>query len=555
MLRLSFAFVCVSSAILSAATAQTQLFTKSGVGNDQLGATIDNAGDVDGDGRPDLIYGAPSSDPAQLGYAEIVSPATGVVLRHWDGTVVGGQFGLEVANVGDYDGDGCDDLAIASEIFGPGTFLPGRLRVYSGSSGTLLVDLHGSNYGAQAFGASVAGIGDLDGDGKTELLVGAWDTALDGRAYVISSIDSHAIYTFDAVNVFDAFGFRVAAVGDVDGDHVPDFAISAPQVVFSPGPGYVNVYSGRTGGILRTFAGNGGFMGKDLFGQDMRAAGDVDGDGVTDLIIGASGQSPAGYVRVYSLRTGALLHEFTPPVLHDQLGVVVSGAGDVDGDGHADLVVVDSTSHSVSVRSGASGAELYHFTPAFVGTGDIYDAVDLGDVDGDGHSDFAISQSSPNGAQTPGRVQVYRGFDCPITLYCTAKVNSAGCTPSISFSGAPSASSPSGFVIRATGELNNKLGSFFYSLAGEQAVPFLGGTLCVKLPIKRTGIVASGGNPPPNDCSGSYSIDFNAYRASGVDPLLVVGASVSGQFWSRDPGFAAPNNSDLTAGVHFTICQ
>jgi len=96
---------------------------------------------------------------------------------------------------------------------------------------------------------------------------------------------------------------------------------------------------------------------------------------------------------------------------------------------------------------------------------------------------------------------------------------------------------------------------FFYSRAGQQSVPFQGGVLCVKLPIRRTAVQGSGGNPPPNDCSGSFALDFNAYIASGVDPALVQGAAFDGQYWSRDPGFAPPNNVGLTDALRFTICE
>ncbi len=89
---------------------------------------------------------------------------------------------------------------------------------------------------------------------------------------------------------------------------------------------------------------------------------------------------------------------------------------------------------------------------------------------------------------------------------------------------------------------------------GEQAVPFQGGTLCVKVPLKRTHLQSSGGNPPPNDCSGNYSLDFNAYIATGVDPALIAGARIDGQYWAREPGFAPPDNTSLTDAIHATIC-
>jgi hypothetical protein len=143
--------------------------------------------------------------------------------------------------------------------------------------------------------------------------------------------------------------------------------------------------------------------------------------------------------------------------------------------------------------------------------------------------------------------------------YCTAKTNSAGCAPAIGHGGPnpPSAGAfVNGCVIYATGNLNNKPGLLFYSKTGYQAVPFQGGLLCVVPPIKRTPVVGSGGTPPPAiDCTGLLSQDFNAFIATGVDPgLQVPGQSVWAQWWSRDPGFPAPNNTNLSNALSFTIC-
>ncbi|HVS10016.1 MAG TPA: hypothetical protein VMS76_09080 [Planctomycetota bacterium] len=135
--------------------------------------------------------------------------------------------------------------------------------------------------------------------------------------------------------------------------------------------------------------------------------------------------------------------------------------------------------------------------------------------------------------------------------YCTAKTNSAGCVPSITASGMVSASAGSGFTLTTKNLLANKFGIYFYSKGGQQLVPFQGGTLCTKAPLVRTMLQNSGGMPP---CGGSFQIDFNAYIASGKDPGLVAGQQVWVQTWSRDPGFAPPNNTSLSDAVTFTIC-
>ncbi len=137
-------------------------------------------------------------------------------------------------------------------------------------------------------------------------------------------------------------------------------------------------------------------------------------------------------------------------------------------------------------------------------------------------------------------------------VYCTSKLNSLGCLPRMGFSGVPSASSPTPFTILASSVLNQRNGVFFYGLSGPAAAPFQGGLKCVASPTRRTGTLNSGGTPPfANDCSGVYGFEFNAWIASGADPSLVPGASVRGQFWSRDP--AASFGVGLSEAIEFLI--
>jgi hypothetical protein len=144
-------------------------------------------------------------------------------------------------------------------------------------------------------------------------------------------------------------------------------------------------------------------------------------------------------------------------------------------------------------------------------------------------------------------------------VYCTAKVNALGCTPSIGSVGIASATAPNGHVISASQVRNNKNGLLFYGVNGRASTPFQGGTLCVNAPIRRTGAINSGGNPiPANDCSGVYSIDMNTFAQSAGPPvplaaLKVPGTVVDSQFWGRDPGFPAPNNTTLSNGLEYTV--
>jgi hypothetical protein len=142
-----------------------------------------------------------------------------------------------------------------------------------------------------------------------------------------------------------------------------------------------------------------------------------------------------------------------------------------------------------------------------------------------------------------------RGLGTP-TVYCTSKVNSLGCTPTMAWSGIPSTTNPLPFAIVALNEINNKNGLLFYGYQ-PNALPFQGGTLCEGPPTRRTPAQNAGGNPPPNDCSGVFSYDFNQRIQSGIDPALVVGADVFCQWWARDP--LSASTTSLSDALAFTI--
>lgn len=143
-------------------------------------------------------------------------------------------------------------------------------------------------------------------------------------------------------------------------------------------------------------------------------------------------------------------------------------------------------------------------------------------------------------------------LDCSVNVYCTAKVNSQFCLPAIAANGVASASNSAPLIISATNIVNQKQGLLFYGYA-PSASSFQGGIKCVANPLRRTGPQSSGGSPSGADCTGAFSFDFNAWIASGNDPLLaVVGQQVNAQYWSRDP--ADPFTTNLTDAVSFKVC-
>ncbi|HUR28869.1 MAG TPA: PQQ-dependent sugar dehydrogenase, partial [Planctomycetota bacterium] len=146
------------------------------------------------------------------------------------------------------------------------------------------------------------------------------------------------------------------------------------------------------------------------------------------------------------------------------------------------------------------------------------------------------------------------------TAYCSGKVNSLGCVPTMSFTGYPSATRGSGFVVKASNAINNKIGLLLYGVNGRAAVPFQNGTLCVATPVRRAVSANSGGAPAPaNNCSGAFSLDFNSFAVGALGghplpPLQVAGTLVETQWWGRDPALPAPNRSQLSNGLEFQIC-
>jgi hypothetical protein len=138
-------------------------------------------------------------------------------------------------------------------------------------------------------------------------------------------------------------------------------------------------------------------------------------------------------------------------------------------------------------------------------------------------------------------------------VYCTAKVNSLGCLPEIGFSGSASASAPSPFLITASDVLNQKPGFLLYGF-GSSFAPYYGATICIAPPLRSTPFQNTGGTPPPANCSGSLSIDFNARIQSGIDPQLVPGTTVGARWYYRDSQDPAGYGTGLTNAVRFTIC-
>lgn len=427
---------------------------------EQFGWSISRVGDVDGDGVPDALIGAPNAALTELeasesrerkvgsaGRAYVYSGKTGKLLHRWSGSDES-HFGYCVVALGDVDGDGRDDLAVAApgmkkaqgalpaqgaadktEGVGPepqdqATGKPlnpqdprtdlnrraGQVFVYSGANGSELLRLSGRRPD-EGFGRSLWGPGDLDGDQVPDLLVGApGHNGNDGRVDAVSGATGQLLFSLEGEGAGEAFGSAVSAElegpqpmlaigamdaglkragrvyvyhlragraqphfrieaddtavnlgrmflsfpGDLNGDHIPDvYAVDFENEVHGPGSGRVYVHSGRNGESLRIFTGGAG----EGLGIGNALAGDVDGDGRADLIVGAwinsEGAEHGGKAYLYSGRTGRVLSSFTHTQPGACFGFDATGMGDVNGDGRSDFLISAAWSDDRGPKTGA----------------------------------------------------------------------------------------------------------------------------------------------------------------------------------------------------------
>ncbi|MEM1013323.1 MAG: dockerin type I domain-containing protein [Planctomycetota bacterium] len=387
--------------------------------SESFGFALDGAGDVDGDGLADIIVGAVDATPNGLlsGAARVFSGLDGSLIHDFEGSTSGDQFGYSVAGLGDLNGDGRSDLAIGAV---DANGFDGTVRVHSGLTGNVLFEVDGLVSSTEGLGFSLSAAGDVNNDGTPDLVIGAvYANNSTGRARVVSGIDGSTLYTYDGPSLGAFFGASVSAAGDVDDDGYDDFAISAPRSTAEGfDSGRVRVYSGRTGGVLRTLDGvSYGNTSGEQFGFAVDLAGDVDNDGTPDLVISAVdadiNATNAGNARVFSGATGAELFDFEGTSFSQLAGQDVAGVGDVNSDGFDDVIIGlpgDTADNpfdgGIRVLSGADGSILYDFRgdQTFEQFGRTVAGVD--DVNGDGVPDFAVG-ADRGGIVESGDVRIF----------------------------------------------------------------------------------------------------------------------------------------------------
>lgn len=371
------------------------------------------------------------------------------ILFEIDGAAAGDQFGFVVSDAGDVNNDTIPDFIVGSSFNDTNGTDAGRATVYSGSDGSVLYDIFGAAAGDN-YGSGVGGVGDLNADNHDDFIVGALGAdnngSESGSVTVYSGIDGSVLFTHNGDNANARLGNSVSGAGDVNQDTVPDYIAGARRddQGGGPGSGSARVFSGADGSTLYTFGGDLPF---DEFGFSVSDAGDVNMDGFDDVIVGArlteNNGHNSGMARVFSGQDGSILHEFLGDHTIDEFGFSVSGAGDVNNDGYADLIVgayLDDNnslfeSGMARVFSGQDGSILHQFdgesVNVFLGTG----VSGIGDVNLDGYDDLLVGSlagPNPTGTRT-GSARVYSGMDGCVLL--EAFGNDSGDNFGISVSG------------------------------------------------------------------------------------------------------------------------
>jgi hypothetical protein len=404
-------------------------FRLDGVAADDLsGASVSAAGDINSDGFDDLVIGAldadPNGNPSGSSYvvfgrssvftsAMNLSSLDGFTGFRLDGVAAYDRSGIAVSGAGDINGDGIDDLLIGAHgadvngvssgssyvVFGRSTNSFGSaisLATLDGSTGFRLDGVAALDFS----GSAVSAAGDINGDGVDDLIIGAFGAAPNGNSsgstYVVfgrstgsflsainlSSLDGNSGFRLDGVARSDLSGATVSAAGDINGDGIDDLIIGAwgadPNGIYS-GSSYV-VFGRKRGGFdsviaLSSLDGSTGFRldgatGFDNSGIAVSAAGDVNGDGTDDVMVGAkqanAGNTGSSYV-LFGRNAGGFASAINLSSLdgsdgfrldglwgQDYSGSALSAAGDINGDGVGDLLIGAFGADESGPNSGSS---------------------------------------------------------------------------------------------------------------------------------------------------------------------------------------------------------
>lgn len=464
--------------------------------SDWSGFSVAGAGDVNGDGFDDILIGAKGNDEGgdRTGQTYLIFGSEAgwyadFDLLNADASFIGEDnvdfVGASVAGAGDVNGDGFDDILLGGYLNNHAGTDCGQTYLILGKADGWTMDFEVSNADASFIGEdeddnsgySVSGAGDVNGDGYDDILVGAhhddeggyWS----GQTYLIFGNDSgwsmdvnltNASASFIGEDAGDQAGYSVAGAGDVNADGFDDFLIGAlGDEDGGSNAGQTYLILGKASGWTMNFEltnASASFIGEDssdYSGNSVSGAGDVNGDGYDDILIGAykdeDGGSQAGQIYlIFGKPAGWAMDadlsnanaSFLGEDLNDWAGFSVAGAGDVDGDGFDDILIGAYQDEEAGSDAGQTylvygkesgwsmDVELANASASFLGEDSDdrsgYSVAGAGDVNGDGYDDILIGadRDEEGGSQAGQTYLIFPGSRPPKPRGLSGKLTNDG---------------------------------------------------------------------------------------------------------------------------------
>lgn len=503
-------------------------------GGDYLGSQVGVAGDIDGDGLDDYIL---SSLSRLMVYA---GDGSGPI---FDENVQLPMAGASsVAGFVDLTGDNVPEMIFSNGNWSGATNFMGRLLIVSGADGSVVDDIEGA-YGGQHFGVEVAPTIDRNNDGVRDFYVSVSGETLEGQKYagevrLLSGATRETLQVYRTTpQQYGSFGLSLSAGGDVDEDGVPDLGVgSSMDAVYPYTTGAFYVVSGATGEELYRIDGYPGSY--SMYGDIL---GDASGDGVADFISNEPfwrhpddpNDSDRGRVRVWSGKDGSLLWQVEGSDIDDRFGWPAKSAGDVNGDGYVDV--------AVSARNGgAEGTGEFLLLSGLDGS--VLDSLDLptyatslatvGSFDAGASADVIVGLPF---LDNNGGAHIYAGSQGGVHGFQDlgfALKGTAPAAPQLKGYGGLAAGEQASLKVRRV--LPNTLGYWFFSFDAAY-LPFKGGIFV----------------PDPYGVLFSFPVFSNMdgeFTFTGINPPdIPSGAQLVHQFWFYDGG--APFGASATNGL------